>query len=213
MNRLTLTVVLSLLSILLVGCGPSDAEKKERIAKVAHAEIKESERIEAEEFGGRPKTPRETWEKAVNSYFDKVQGAAGPLMYNPDARAFRLRGEFSIKVSNVNFKKFGDASLSGRLTIVWKDHALPKISEEVACFTSALENPCIASLKVPHLRLFRRKLTKGNVLSDVRVMTYQILEVEKTSGDINEVHSYYYPELELPAKLSDPITVYLKSEN
>ncbi len=113
----------------------------------------------------------------------------------------------------MNFKKFGDASLSGRLTIVWKDAALPKISEEVACFTSALENPCIASLKVPHLRLFRRKLTKGNVLSDVRVMTYQILEVEKTSGDINEVHSYYYPELELPAKLSDPITVYLKSEN
>ena len=213
MNRLTLTVVLSLLSILLVGCGPSDAEKKERIATVTGAEIKESERIETEELGGRPKTPRETWEKAVNSYFDKVQGAAGPLMYNPDERAFRLRGEFSIKVSNVNFKKFGDASLSGQLTIVWKDTALPKISEEVACFTSALENPCIAKLKVPHLGLFRRKLTKGNVLSDVRVMTYQILEVEKTSGDINEVHSYYYPELELPAKLSDPITVYLKNEN
>ena len=93
------------------------------------------------------------------------------------------------------------------------DSSLPKISEEVACFTSALENPCIAKLKVPHLSLFRRKLTKGNVLSDVRVMTYQILEVEKTSGDINEVHSYYYPELELPAKLSDPITVYLKNEN
>jgi len=49
-------------------------------------------------------------------------------------------------------------------------------------------------------------------LSDVRVMTYQILEVEKTSGDINEVHSYYYPELELPAKLSRPIVVYLTNE-
>jgi hypothetical protein len=279
MNRLTSTVVLSLLSILLVGCGLSDAEK-ERIAKVTCAEIKETknmdsaprvrlmneareklklepylegdeeivrsvkfgtcellvhaspgykektlalqlefdaaieerERIEAEEFTGGPKNPRETWEKAVNSYFDEVQGATDSLIYNPDDRAFRLRGEFRIKVSNVKFKKFGDASLSGRLTIVWKNPALPEISEEVSCFTSALENPCIASLKVPHLALFRRKLTKGNVLSEVRVMTYQILEVDKAKGDIKEIHSYYYPELESSAKLSRPIAVSLKIE-